>query len=89
MDLTLTPEAESLLNEHLRSGLYSSPGEVLQEALAALKQRDVLRQARLEELRREIALGIEEADRGELAPLDLDAVKTSGRELLARKRNQP
>lgn len=34
-----------------------------------------VRQFRLEELRREIRLGIEQADRGECAPLDVQALK--------------
>lgn len=38
------------------------------------KSRDVQR-LRHEELRREIAIGIEQADRGELAPLDIPGIK--------------
>jgi hypothetical protein len=30
-------------------------------------------------LRREVAVGLAEADRGELAPLDIEAVKAEGR----------
>jgi hypothetical protein len=31
------------------------------------------------ELRREIAVGLAEAERGELAPLDIEAIKAEGR----------
>jgi len=52
----------------LEGGRYGSEEEVMDEALRLLVQRDEL--AKLDELRREIALGIEEADRGDLAPFD-------------------
>ena len=35
--------------------------------------------ASLDALRAEIAIGIEQADRGEIAPLDAEAVKAEGR----------
>lgn len=40
---------------------------------------------REEELRREIAVGIEQADRGEVAPLDIGAVKTAVRSQMKKK----
>src|SRR5437016_3781015 len=66
MDVSLTPELERLVAERVQSGRYSSPGEVIGEALRLLQERDELQQARLEELRREIAEGVQQADRGEL-----------------------
>jgi Arc/MetJ-type ribon-helix-helix transcriptional regulator len=41
---------------------------VIDEALRLLEERDD--QAKLAELRRKIPIGIEQADRGELAPFD-------------------
>ncbi|HUE35747.1 MAG TPA: hypothetical protein VMO20_00045 [Candidatus Acidoferrum sp.] len=46
-----------------------------------------LQRFRHEELRREIAIGIEQADRGDLAPLNIKAVKNKVRRLLNRKHN--
>jgi hypothetical protein len=43
-----------------------------------VNQRDDFQQQRLEDLRHEIALGIDQADRGDLAPLDMAAVKEEG-----------
>lgn len=37
------------------------------------RERDQLRELRLEELRKFVAVGIEQADAGEFAPLDIDA----------------
>ena len=44
-----------------------------------------VRRFRHEELRREIALGIEQADRGEMAPLEVQAVKDAVRRRLDNK----
>lgn len=49
----------------LKTGLYQSQSEVLREGLRLLKEREELKQLRLAELRREISVGIAEADRGE------------------------
>ena len=47
--------------------------EVVREALRLLQEQDQLRELRLEELRKFVAVGVEQADRGQLAPLDVDA----------------
>jgi antitoxin ParD1/3/4 len=70
MNVSLTPELERLIQEKVSSGLYNSASEVVREALRLLHERDELRKVRLEELRREIATGIEAADRGELVSAD-------------------
>jgi antitoxin ParD1/3/4 len=85
MKVSLSPELEQLVTERVETGLYDSPAEVIREALRLLKDRDELRQYRLEELRREIAVGLAEADRGELAPLDVEAIKAEGRRQLAKE----
>ena len=72
MNISLTPELESLVQDRVKTGMYLSACEVVREALRLLSQRDELRQAQLEELRKEIAIGIEQAERGEIAPLDID-----------------
>lgn len=82
MDVALTPEIEAWISESVASGLYGSPREVIEEALRLLRERDERRQQQLEALRAEIAIGLEEADRGELAPLDIDAIKAEARQRL-------
>jgi antitoxin ParD1/3/4 len=68
MNVSLTPELEQLVQDKVSSGLYNSASEVVREALRLLQERDEVRKVRLEELRREIARGVEAADRGELVP---------------------
>jgi len=59
---------------------------VLRRLLRLLKERDDRSARRLEELRREIAIGLEEADRGEVAPLDIEGIKAEGRRLKKKSR---
>ncbi len=65
MNVNLGPVLERFVSELLESGLYQSQSEVLREGLRLLKEREDLKKLRLEELRKEIALGSEQADRGE------------------------
>ena len=66
MNVSLTPELERLIHKKVESGLYLSASEVVREALRLLDERDKLQALKQEELRREIQIGIDQADRGEL-----------------------
>lgn len=66
--MTLPPKLEAIVKEKVESGLYSSSAEVMEEALHLLNERDRLREMRLQELRKEIAKGLEQLDRGEGIP---------------------
>jgi hypothetical protein len=44
-----------------------------------------LQSLRREEIKREIAIGLEQAERGEVTPLDVEAIKAEGRRRLARE----
>jgi len=85
MNVSLTPELEQLVSDKVKSGLYNSASEVVREALRLLKEQDALKTYRLEELRREIAIGSQQVDRGEVAPLDMAAIQAEGRRRLDKK----
>lgn len=65
MNVNLGPVFDGFVAELLDSGLYQSQSEILREGLRLLKEREDLKRARVEALRREIAVGVEQADRGE------------------------
>ena len=75
MNVSLTPELERLIHQKVQSGMYSSAREVVQEALHLLNMWDELRQRKLEQLRKDIAVGLAQADRGEVAPLNFEEMK--------------
>ena len=92
MNISLTKEFESYVAEKVESGLYHSASEVIRDGLRLMKQRDELHQTRLAELRRDIAIGVDQADRGQVRPFDEEVtarVKARGRKRLAAKGDAP
>ncbi len=68
MLIRLKGESEQFVRCLLRDGDYASAAQVVEAALSLLQEWE--NQARLAELRLEIAIGMDEADRGELLPFD-------------------
>lgn len=82
MNISLNPHFEEMVKTKVDSGLYNSVSEVVREALRLLEERDQMRSLQMEELRKEIQKGI---DSGEPSPLNIDAIKTRGRQRLAEQ----
>jgi antitoxin ParD1/3/4 len=78
VNISLTPEFQEFVARNVASGRYGSESDVIHEGLRLLREHET-EKAKLEELRRDIAIGIEEANRGKTAPLN-------ARETLARLR---
>ena len=76
MNISLTPHLEKIVHEKVKSGLYISSSEVIREGLRLLDERDRIRAEKLEALKREVALGVEQADRGEATPFDVEYYKS-------------
>jgi len=65
MNVNLGTVFDKFIGELLKSGMYQSQSEVVREGLRLLKEREELKRLRLAELRKEIAIGGGQADRGE------------------------
>ena len=65
MNVNLGTVFDKFIAELLKSGMYQSQSEVVREGLRLLKEREELKKLRLAELRKQIAIGSEQADRGE------------------------
>ncbi len=83
MNISLTPRLEKLVNKKVSSGLYNSASEVIRAGLRLLTEQDEIRQHRLKELRHDIALGLGEAQKGKLKPLNVKAIRAQVRERAA------
>jgi len=68
MTIHLSGDREQFVRSLVQGGEFASEEAVVDEALRLFQELD--EQAKLAELRREIVIGIEQADRGELAPFD-------------------
>jgi antitoxin ParD1/3/4 len=65
MNVNLGPTFDQFVASLLETGLYQSQSEIVREGLRLLMEREQLKQLRLDELRREIAVGSAQADRGQ------------------------
>ena len=79
MNVSLTQELEAIVQEKVRSGMYASASEVIREALRLLQERERIQRLRLDDLRREITVGVAQAERGDVADLDVKAIKAKAR----------
>ena len=93
MNVSLTPMLEELVQQKVATGLYNSASEVIREALRLLEERDELRKVRVGTLRKEISVGLDQLERGEVSEYDdrsLDTlaadIKGKGRKRLAAKK---
>jgi len=80
MNISLTPYLEQFVQNKLSSGVYNSASEVIREGLRLLEERDKIQQIQLDEIRKEIRIGI---DSGVATALSIEDIKTRGREMLA------
>lgn len=73
MNVNLTPQLEDLVRAKVSSGLYTSASEVVREALRLMQEQDRLREAKLEELRRDVRRGLESGSSQEWSATEVKA----------------
>ncbi len=66
MNVSLTPQLQGFVEAKVKSGRYQSSSEVVRESLRLMEQRDQANAAALVEVRRKVAVGLDQARRGEL-----------------------
>jgi putative addiction module CopG family antidote len=75
MSIQLSPEAEALVRQLIEGGDYDDPEAVVDEALRVLMERD-----KIERLKELIAVGDEQAARGQVVPWTPDFLDRLKRE---------
>ena len=76
---TLGDHFEGLIKTLVQTGRYASASEVVRDSLRLLEDREKLREIKLSELRAAIQDGL---NSGSSEPLDIAAIKATGRRLL-------
>lgn len=84
MNVSLTPELEKYVAKKVDSGRYGSASEVMREALRLHEEQERLRALRIKNLKRQLASGTTQLDRGDGRVYDPDEIKAEGR----RRRRQ-
>jgi len=86
--LTLRDEDRQFLERALKSGRYATESEIVSDALAELRAREELREARLGEIRRQVLIGLEQLDAGEGAEWNPEEIRAQGQALLAARHRE-
>lgn len=71
-NINLTDRYDAFLTAQIDNGRFKNASEAVRAALNLLEQRDLEDQAKLEAFRREVKIGIEAAERGEVIRLSAD-----------------
>ena len=75
MPKTFPPELEQFVQQELANGDYQTEEELVIDALKVFREL----KRRHEQLRADVQRSIEQAERGEVHPLDTDATKAAAR----------
>ncbi|MBI3467874.1 MAG: type II toxin-antitoxin system ParD family antitoxin [Planctomycetes bacterium] len=85
MNISLTPAQQNLITEQIESGRFQSPTEVIGAALCLFEERERARQEQLDRIRKEIAVGLDDIARGDIEPLDMEAIIVKANQRLAQR----
>mgnify|MGYP003518075954 FL=1 len=86
MNVSLPPEMEKRVRQHVESGLYSSASEVIREALRLFEAYQGVQAASLAGLKADIAQGVADIEAGQVRESDLSEIKRRGRATLGARR---
>lgn len=85
LNVSLPPELELRVREHVASGLYGSASEVIREALRLFEAYQSVRIENLAALKSDIAKGLADERAGRVGAVDIAAIKARGRAALQAK----
>lgn len=88
MNISLQPELARFVEDKVRAGQFADASDVVNGALQVLKDQEALSAEDVDELRRQLAIGVEQLDRGDSAEWDVEAIKTKGRRLLQQRNSE-
>ena len=86
MNISLTPELEAIVQSYVKKGMYGNQSEVLRAGLRLLHERDLEQEAKLQSLRKDIAVGLQQILDGDVVELSAESIKAAGRARLKEKR---
>ena len=85
LNVSLPPELEHRVREHVASGLYGSASEVIREALRLFEAYQTVRKTNLVTLKADIAKGLADERAGRVGVVDMATIKARGRAALHAK----
>ena len=85
MNVSLSRQLQGFIEKKVRTGRYQTASEVVREGLRLIEDRDTQRALQLRRLREDIKVGLDQVDKGQVAPLDVKRIKAEGRKRLAAR----
>ena len=85
MNVSLSRQLQGFIEKKVRTGRYQTASEVVREGLRLIEDRDTQRALELRRLREDIKVGLDQVDKGHVAPLDVKKIKAEGRKRLAAR----
>ena len=85
MNVSLSRQLQGFIEKKVRTGRYQTASEVVREGLRLIEDRDTQRALELRRLREDIKVGLDQVDKGQVAPLDVKRIKAEGRKRLAAR----
>ena len=89
MNISLTPQLAEFVEEKVREGRYQTASEVVREALRLLQEREQIRAARFEQLKREVEIGLKDVEEGRVHRLDMDKIREEVRKRAEQRGKKP
>jgi len=86
MNVSLSRQLQGFIEKKVRTGRYQTASEVVREGLRLIEDRDTQRALQLRRLREEIRVGLDQIEKGQVAPLDVKKIKAEGRKQRAASR---
>ena len=87
LNVSLPPELENRVRQHVESGLYSSASEVIREALRLFEAYQGVQAASLNALKMDIAQGVSDIEAGRVREVSMAEIKERGRAVLAVRKS--
>lgn len=87
LNVSLPPELENRVRQHVESGRYSSASEVIREALRLFEAYQGVQTATLASLKGDIAQGVADIAAGRVRELGMNEIKQRGRAKLAARQS--
>lgn len=85
INVSLPQVLKQFAEQRVSSGHYSTVSDYVRDLI---RRDQMTREEKLADLRREIQIGIDQADRGETVPLDMEEIRREGRRLLAQSKER-
>lgn len=87
INVSLPPELENRVRQHVESGLYSSASEVIREALRLFEAYQGAQAATLTALKADIAQGVADIRAGRVSEVKTADIAQRGRAILAERQS--